>query len=170
MEIVAAVRPFLAVLNGGVLALHQVNVEADKQGNHQRQHTVKDVVCHDEVSDSVIERLRVHQRAHKHGPRRRCNQPTDNHAVEDHAKEELVVVEAYAVGHPRAVVVHLQHALIALRAVVGAVGLSLEAPGAHADAAEFLLLKANDFLGRGGLLALETRILRFRVVGSLALG
>ena len=56
--------------------------------------------------------------------------------MNEHIHEELVVVEADAVGHPRAVMVHLQHAPIALRAVMASVGLGLVAPLADSNTAE----------------------------------
>lgn len=60
--------------------------------------------------------------------------------VEQHAHEVLVVVEADAVGNPGAVVVHFEDALVALAAVVTAVGLALEAALAHANATIVLTL------------------------------
>ena len=50
------------------------------------------------------------------------------HAVEEEEQEELVVEEADAVADPEAVVVHLQHALVADVAVVAARGLRHLAP------------------------------------------
>lgn len=140
-------------------------MEAHKQSYHQRQHTIQDITSYDEVGNTVVESFRVHQSTNEHRPRSRCNEPTDNHTVENHTEEELVVVEADTVSDPWAVMVHFKHAFVALRAVVGAVRLCLEAPGAHADAAELFLLKGDDFLCFGLFLGFDT----FRVVGSLAL-
>ena len=52
-------------------------------------------------------------------------------AVENHAHEELVVVKADAVGNPRAMMVHLENALVALEAMMASVWLGIVAPGAN---------------------------------------
>lgn len=54
--------------------------------------------------------------------------------MEEHVHEELVVVEADAVCDPGAVMVHLQDAAVALRAVMAPVGLGFVAPLAYTDA------------------------------------
>lgn len=79
----------------------------------------------------------------------RCahNGPSGGHAVEDHAKEEFVVVKTDTVSDPWTMVVHLENAPVALRAMVASVWLSLVAPLAYPDAAVALLFYAdNDFL------------------------
>ena len=61
--------------------------------------------------------------------------------MEKHCHEELVVIETDAVGHPGAVMVHLQDALVALRTMVAPFRLGPEAPLANAHTAcEFLAL------------------------------
>ena len=54
--------------------------------------------------------------------------------MEDHVHEELVVVETDAVSDPRAMMVHLQDAAVALRTVMASIRLGLVAPLADADA------------------------------------
>ena len=48
--------------------------------------------------------------------------------MEEHAHEVLVVVESNAVRHPGTVMVHLEDALVALRAMMTPFGLGFEAP------------------------------------------
>ena len=60
--------------------------------------------------------------------------------MEEHADEELVVVEPDTIRYPRAVMVHLEDASVALGAVMASVLLGLVAPLAYAHAAELLLL------------------------------
>lgn len=63
--------------------------------------------------------------------------------MEEHANEELVVVEANTVGDPGAVMVHLQDASVALRAMMASVWLRLVAPLANSYATELLLLNRH---------------------------
>ena len=56
--------------------------------------------------------------------------------MEDHVHEEFVVEETDAIGNPRAVMVHLQNATVALRTVMTSIRLSLVAPLADADTAQ----------------------------------
>lgn len=52
--------------------------------------------------------------------------------IEERVQEILVVAEAYAVANPVAMVIHLEHASVALAAVVSAVWLRPEASLAYA--------------------------------------
>lgn len=154
MEIVPFIRAFLTVLDGSPLALYQVNMERHEERDHQCQHTIQNVTCHDEVSASIIKGLWVHQGPNEDWPARRCNNPAHNHAIENHAKEKLVIVEANAVRYPWAMMVHFQNALIALRTVMSPVWLCFEAPCTHADAAKLFLFERNNFLCDFGFLIL----------------
>jgi len=60
--------------------------------------------------------------------------------VEEHVQEELVVVETDAIGDPWAVMVHLEDAPVALRAMVTPVWLRLVAPLADTNATIALAL------------------------------
>ena len=60
--------------------------------------------------------------------------------MEEHVHEEFIVVEANAVGNPRAMMVHLENAAIALGAVMASVRLRLVAPLADTDASVALTL------------------------------
>ena len=86
--------------------------------------------------------------------------------VEQQADEVLVVVEADAVVQPRAVMVHLQDASIALAAVVAAIRLCLQTPLAHPDATKALPLDAlkND-PSHGFLVHILLRALHKRASG-----
>ena len=59
--------------------------------------------------------------------------------MEEHVHEELIVVESDAVGNPRTMMVHLQDALVALRAVMAPLWLGVEAPLTNTDATGQLL-------------------------------
>ena len=59
--------------------------------------------------------------------------------MEEHVHEELIVVESDAVGNPRTMMVHLQDALVALRAVMTPLWLGVEAPLTNTDATGQLL-------------------------------
>ena len=60
--------------------------------------------------------------------------------MEKHAQKELVVVESDAVGNPWAVMIHLEDAPIALRAMMASIRLCFIAPLANPDATELLFL------------------------------
>lgn len=60
--------------------------------------------------------------------------------MEEHAEEELVVVESDAIGYPGTVMVHLEDAPIALRTVMASVWLCLIAPLTNSHATILFLL------------------------------
>jgi len=60
--------------------------------------------------------------------------------VEEHTKEEFVVVEADTIGYPRTVMIHLKDAPVALRTVMASIWLRFIAPLANSYATELLLL------------------------------
>lgn len=111
-------------------------MEEEEQGDARGDHTCPDVRGHDEEGDLVVKARRVRDRPLDHGVRRERDQVRRDRAVQQHVHEELVIVEADAICDPRAVVVHLQDAPVALRAVVAPVGLGLVAPLANAHATE----------------------------------
>ena len=82
--------------------------------------------------------------------------------MEEHVEEELVVVEADAVGDPWAMVVHLEDAAIALRAVMAPVGLRLVAP--LADTHTTIALAFNRWSDSH-----NTGLLRWRLTASASL-
>ena len=82
--------------------------------------------------------------------------------MEEHVKEELVIVEADAVGDPWAMVVHLEDAAIALGAVMAPVGLRLVAP--LADTHTTIALAFNR-----GSDSHNTGLLRWRLTASASL-
>ena len=59
------------------------------------------------------------------------NNLTADACVEEHAHEIFVVREADAVSHPRTMMVHFQHTLIALAAMMAAIRLRSEASLTH---------------------------------------
>ena len=63
--------------------------------------------------------------------------------MEEHVHEELVIVEANAVGDPRAVMVHLEDASVALGAMMASVWLCLVAPLANTHATVALALNRS---------------------------
>ena len=66
--------------------------------------------------------------------RRECSHVASDRSVKQHAYKILVVVEAYAVGDPGAMVIHFEYALVALTAVVTPIRLAFQTPLAHANA------------------------------------
>ena len=129
----------LTVFNRCPATLYQVDVETHKQGYQNRQHSDKHVHCDDQVCNAVVKGFWMHEGLTHCAPAGAHNEPTDKHAIADHAKEELIVVEADTVGHPWTVVVHLQHAHVALGAVVTPIWFRFEAPVAQAHTAQFFL-------------------------------
>ena len=53
--------------------------------------------------------------------------------MKEHGHEEFVVVETNTVCNPRAVMVHFENALVALRAMMAPLRLGPETPLANAD-------------------------------------
>jgi hypothetical protein len=115
-------------------------VEAHEPCNQSSHYHGEDVRCDHVVGDCEVEVLRVVTGFNEDGVTGDNNHPASDSAVEQHTNKVLVVVESYAVGNPGAVVVHLQNASIALRAVMTAVGLSFEAPMAYTYSSIFLFL------------------------------
>jgi len=115
-------------------------MEREKQSYQYGHGDRQNVGSHDVISDLVVEAARVVDRTLQDRVRCTDYRPGRGHAVENHAQEVFVVVKADAVCHPGAVVVHLQDASIALRAVVAAVGLCFVAPLANANATILFLL------------------------------
>ena len=100
----------------------------------------------------------------------RNNQQAGHRAVEEHVHEEFVIVEAYAVGDPRTVMVHLEYAAVALWAVMAPIRLCLVAPltDAHTTVSLALHWRCNAhhwWLVRSGLAA-STSLLR-GAIGSV---
>ena len=140
MEGVLLLASLLAELDGGELAADEIEVEGHEGGDDEGKDAGQDVGRHHEVAHLVIEGVRVAQRARNDRVARCHDQQAGHRTVEEHVHEEFVVVEADAVGDPGAVMVHLQDASVALRAVVAPVGLRLVAPLADADASVALAL------------------------------
>ena len=79
--------------------------------------------------------------------------------MEKHCHEEFVVIETDAVGHPGAVMVHLQNALVALRTMMAPLRLSPKAPLANAHAACKFLALHGRFYSCQGLRVAVMRVL-----------
>ena len=133
VESVVFFASLLAEFDSGELAADQVEVECHKGRDDEGEDAGQDVGCHDEVAHFVVEGVWVAQRARDDRVAGRNDQQAGHGAVEKHVHEELVVVKADAIGDPRAVMVHLQDAAIALRAVMTPVRLRLVAPLADTD-------------------------------------
>jgi len=63
----------------------------------------------------------------------RHNKKGCHRTVEEHIHKKFVVVEADTVGNPWAVMVHLENASVALRAMVASVRFSFVAPLANTN-------------------------------------
>ena len=133
MESAILLAALLAELDRGEAAGDEVEVESEEGRDDEGKDAGQDVGCHDEVAHLVVEGVWVAQSARDDRVAGRNDQKAGHGAVEKHVHEELVVVKADAIGDPRAVMVHLQDAAIALRAVMTPVRLRLVAPLADTD-------------------------------------
>jgi hypothetical protein len=119
-------------------------MEAHEPSDQNSHHHGEDVGCDHVVGDCEVEVLGVVAGFNEDGVAGGNNHPASDSAVEQHTNEVLVVVESHAVGNPRAMVVHLQNASIALRAVMTTVRLSLEAPMTYTYTSIFLFLDVKN--------------------------
>ena len=134
MESVVLFVALLTELDSGELARDQVQVERHEGSDDEGEDAGQDVGRHHEVAHLVVEGLWVAHSASDHGVARRHDQDCCHRTVEKHVHEELVVVESDAVGDPRAMVVHLENAPVALGTVVAPVRFRLVAPLTDANA------------------------------------
>jgi len=149
VESVVFLLLLFTVLDRRVLLSDQVDVEAEERSDEQSHHARKDVGCHYVVSYLVVKALRVEHSSHQHWVSSEGDKKACARTVEQHVEEEFVVVEADAVGNPRAVVVHFENAAVALGTVMASVGLRLKAPLTDSNSTEFLLLHRYRFLESG---------------------
>lgn len=140
MESVVIFTALLAELNSGVLVADEVKMETEERRNDQCKHACQYVRSHNEIGILVVETLRITHGSAQNWVGGADNKPSCTGTVEKHAQEELVVVESDAVGDPRAVMVHLENASIALRTMMASIRLCLVAPLANPNTAELLLL------------------------------
>ena len=89
-------------------------MEEHEEGDDDGQDARQNVRRHDKVADFVIERVGVCECAANNRITRRNDNQACHTAMEEHVHEEFVVVETDAISDPRAVMVHLQNASIAL--------------------------------------------------------
>ena len=108
-------------------------MEEHEERDDDREDARQDVGRHHKVADFVIEAVRVGQRTANNWITRRNDDQAGHTAMEEHVHEEFVVVETDAVCNPRAVMVHLEDASVALGAVVAPVRLCLVTPLANTD-------------------------------------
>ena len=113
VERVIVFTALLAELNSGVLVADQVNMETEECRDNEGQHAWKDERSHDEVGVLIVETLWVRDSPGQDRVRCEHDEPVGAGAVEEHADEELIVVEPDTICYPRAVMVHLKYALIA---------------------------------------------------------
>ena len=133
MERVVFFVTLLTELDRGELARDQVQVERHESCDDEGEDAGQDVGRHHEVAHLVVEGFWVTHRATDHRVARRHDQDCCHRAVEKHVHEELVVVETNAIGHPGAVMIHLEDAPVALGAVMAPVRFSFVAPLTDAD-------------------------------------
>ena len=89
-------------------------MEEHEEGDDDGQDAREDVRRHHKVADFVIEGVGVCECAANNRIARRNDNQACHTAMEEHVHEEFVVVETDAVSDPRAVMVHLENASIAL--------------------------------------------------------
>ena len=118
-------------------------MEGEEDRDNECQHACQDVRSHDKVSILVVETLWVGHSAAQHLVGSEHDEPTCASTVEEHAQEELVVVESDAVGYPGTVMVHLKDASVALRTVMASIWFCFVAPLANSYTAKLLLLDGH---------------------------
>lgn len=126
---------FLTEFDSGERSRDQVQVESHKRCDDEGENTCQDVRSHHEVGHFIVEAVRVAEGARYYWVARHTEQQTGNRTVEEHVHEEFVVVEADTVGNPRAVMVHLENASVALRTVMAPIWFRFVAPLTNAHAA-----------------------------------
>ena len=104
----------LAELDCGEHAADEVEVERHEGSNYEGEDASEDISCHDEVAHFIVKSIRMAKSTRNDRIAGRNNQQAGHRAVEEHVHEEFVIVEAYAVGDPRTVMVHLEYAAVAL--------------------------------------------------------
>ncbi len=82
-------------------------MEGQKARDNECENAGKNVCSHDKVADFVVEAIGMAHCACYDGVACKHNEQAGQRTVEKHVQEELVVIEADAVGYPRAVVIHL---------------------------------------------------------------
>ncbi len=82
-------------------------MECQKGRDNECENTGKDVCSHDKVADFVVEAIGMAHCACYDGVASKHNEHAGQRAMEKHVQEELVVIEADAVSHPWAMVIHL---------------------------------------------------------------
>ena len=144
----------LQTLDRGLTMACQPNVPACEDADDETNDTTHDSK-HNEVNrQQRVEVLRVIQHFGPHPcPANGKGVKAEERSVDQEEQESLVVPEADASGEPRAMVVHLEHAAAARRAVVRAVGLAGLALLAEPDFA----IAFNSEGGRLGRLLLGRR-------------
>ena len=89
-------------------------MEEHEEGYDDGQDARQDIRRHHEVADFVIERVGVSQCAANNWITGRNDNQAGHAAMEEHIHEEFVVVETDAISDPRAVMVYLENASVAL--------------------------------------------------------
>ena len=97
-------------------------MEGEEAGDYEAEGAGEDVRGDHVVGHLVVNGLGLEDGGHE-GPGRPDDHVAAEGSVEQHAHEELVIIETNAVGDPGAVMVHLQHAFVALGTVVASVRL-----------------------------------------------
>ena len=147
---------FLAELNGGVLVWNQPEMKREEAGDDEPKNARQDVRCHDEVSQFVVYAFSWENGAQDWIGGRDYQDASDG-GVEEHIQKVFIVVEADAIRNPRAVMVHLENALIALRTVMAPIRFGSETSLAHPDATELLPFKREFIDSRSSCSFLLTR-------------
>ena len=123
-------------------------MEDEKTSDDKPKHTSKHVRCNNEVGSAVVNVVSA-QHVHQHLVRSKHNHLAQHRRIEEHVQKVLVVVEPDAVGYPWTVVIHLQNAFVALRAVMASVWLGAQTSLAHSNSTVLLAFERllDDCLG-----------------------
>ena len=127
-------------------------MKGHKCRDYKGYQTCQDISCHHDEATFVIECVWLGESVLQYRVACRDNQNTTERGVKEHVHEELVVVKTDTVCHPRAVMVHLQDARVALGAVMTSIWFRLVTPLADSHSS-CQLLSLNVFfqLGDNGL-------------------
>ena len=122
--------PLFEEFDCSVLIFDQPQVEKEETGDNKAEHASQHVRCHNKIGGGIVWVVFAQSLDHDFVG---CEyyQVAENAGVEEHHHEVLVIVEPYTVGYPGTVMVHFEHAFVALGAVMAAVWLSAQASLAH---------------------------------------
>jgi hypothetical protein len=98
--------------------------------------------CYNKVSDPQISSI-MGKYSQKNWVGSNNDYYASERGIEEHVQEVFVVVESNAISYPRAVMVHFQNTLVALRTMMGPIWFCTKATSTHSNSSVLLPLKAH---------------------------